>query len=293
MRWRLQIPASWRTEIIGDLLTLKRFTLRYGPVLLALVSAGVIGWTFASSVSNYTHGGWEIHIEQRFDSQVLINLHFHHWYYGIPLFIIALLLIRYNSLLSTFVLGLGVSLSAHSFINEHGIPSIIEGGPTLPVPPEVYFPVVTGLSMLYAFFLIRREEWLARERERERIAVSYIGKDDQVATVFARVDGWAEHYFQRKKVRQDADTKIWYAEWRGLDKENNGEWQLHYTVTPFEPGVVLWVFSIEHIPLKGSVGLIDEWIHELDDVVRPELKPILLEQLIPAEPAARSARETG
>lgn len=272
---------SFSVQIIEDLLTLKRFAWRFGPSIATLIVAAVIGWVVANSVSNYTHGGWELHMERRFNDQILFNIHFHHWYYGIPLFLIALILIQVNAMASTFLFGLGQALSAHSFINEHGIPSIIEGGTTWAVPPEIYFPIVTALSVLYAIFLIRREEWLARAREREEIAASYLGPRAQIQATFENVDQWARRHFTKKKLQHDSDTQIWYGEWRGLDDGQNGEWQIHYTVTPYEPDTVLWVFSLEHIPIKGSVGLIDDWMHELDDAIGPALEPILLRELQP------------
>lgn len=270
---------SIRAELTHNWLTFTRFAARFGPSVVALVFSAVIGWVFANSVSNYTHGGWELHIQQRFDDQILVNIHFHHWYYGVPLFFIALLLIRLNTVVSVFVFGLGQSLSAHSFINEHGIPSIIEGGPTLAIPPEIYFPVITAFALLYALFLIRREEWLARERERERIAASYLGPAGQIQSTFRRVDKWARKYFTKKKLQHDRDTEIWYGEWRGLDPAGNGEWQMHYTVTPYETNTVLWVFTLEHMPIKGSVGLIDDWMHELDDALGPALRPVVLREI--------------
>ena len=275
---------AWKTEVIQDLLVLRRFALRYAPSLITLAAAAVVGWLFASSVSNYTHGGWELHIERRFQQTIEVNIHFHHWYYGIPLFLISLLLIQVNSTASNFVFGLGQSLAAHSYINEHGIPSIIEGGPTWNVPPEVYFPIVTALSLLYAFFLIRREEWLARAREREEVALSYVGNGSDLDEIIARVDEWARKRMTKRILRHDADNHIWYGQWRGLDAEHRGEWQLNYTITPFDPGEVLWVFRLDHIPMTGSVGLIDEWLHELDDVVHDKLQAILLHELSPSPP---------
>lgn len=280
------IAQGWKTEVIQDLLVLRRFTLRYAPSLLTLVVAAVVGWVVASSVSNYTHGGWELHIERRFQQTVEVNIHFHHWYYGLPLFVLSLLLIQVNSTASNFLFGLGQSLAAHSYINEHGIPSIIEGGPTWNIPPEIYFPIVTALALLYAFFLVRREEWLARAREREEVALSYVGRSQDINSIMARVDEWARNYFRKKIIRREADTNIRYVQWRGLDIEHRGEWQLNFTVTPFEPGEVLWVFRLEHIPMTGSVGLIDEWLHELDDAVSDKLQPILLHQLSPSRPPA-------
>lgn len=272
---------SFRVQLTQDWLTLRRFINRYGPSIFTLIAAAVIGWVVANSVSNYTHGGWELHVERRLNEQILINIHFHHWFYGVPLFFLALLLIQVNTMASTFVFGLGQALSAHSFINEHGIPSIIEGGPTLPIPSEVYFPIVTAFAVLYAIFLVRRQEWLARAREREKLAVSYIGQATEVTPTFERIDNWARMHFTKKKLQRDRDTQIWYGEWRGLDHDQRGEWQMHYSVTPYEPGTVLWVFTLEHVPINGSVGLIDDWMHELDDALGPSLKPILLREMEP------------
>jgi hypothetical protein len=283
-----QALESFRLDLTQDWLTLGRYVRRFGPPVAALVLAAVLGWAIASSVSNYTHGGWEIHFEQRFNNQILVNIHFHHWYYGIPLFFLALMLIRANMMASTFVFGLGQSLSAHSFLNEHGIPSIFEGGPTWNIPPEVYFSVITAFSLLYAGFLIRREEWLEREHERERIAASYIGATAHLGSTFRRIDNWARRHFSQKKLQHDRDTQIWYGEWRGLDAAQKGEWQMHYTATPYEPETLLWVFSLEHIPINGSVGLIDDWMHELDDALGPALQPILLREPAPSLPVSAS-----
>lgn len=279
-----QDENSLRVELTQGWLTFGRFVRRFGPSVATLIVAALAGWLIANSVSNYTHGGWEIHFEQRFEDKVLVNIHIHHWYYGVPLFFVALLLIRVNVLASTFVLGLGEALSAHSFLNEHGIPSIIEGGPTWNVPNEVYFPIVTALSLLYALFLIRREEWLVRERERERISASYIGPAAQLGSTFRRVDNWARKHFTKKKIQHDLYTQVWYGEWSGLDASEKGEWQLHYTATPYEADKLLWVFSLEHIPISGSVGLIDDWMHELDDALGPTLEPALLREPAPAQP---------
>jgi hypothetical protein len=267
---------SWRENLFRFGFLLKRFSARYGPAIATLMLAAIIGWTIANGVSNYTHGGWELHIERRFNQTIEVNIHFHHWYYGIPLLLLAFALIEFKTLASTFAFGLGQALSAHSFINEGGIPSIIEGGATWRVPPEIYFPIVTALSILFAFFLIRREEWLQRAKEREEITASYLGKRAETDTTLAQVDVWARGHFTRKKIHRDADTQILYGEWSALDREHRGEWQMHYTVMPFDPQTSLWVFRIEHIPLVGRVGLVDDWIQELDQVVKAMLQPVIL-----------------
>ncbi len=260
--WQVQLRRTW--------LLLLRFTRRYGKAVLALVFAAVIGWTVANSVSDYTKGGWEMHFVQR---DLGINLHFHHWFYGIPLYLIAFALIEWNTTISIFLFGLGLTLSAHSFINEGGIPSIVEGGPTLRIPPEIYFPAVTGLALLYAFFLIRREEWILRAREREEIAESYLCPKARMDEVLQRLDDWAAQHLRRKKHTIDPDTNIEYGYWHALDPKTNGEWELYYTVSPFDEQLNLLVVRIDHVPLEGRTGQLDDWISELDAALRPLAQP--------------------
>lgn len=280
--WRVQLRSTWFLLI--------RFTRRYGRALLALALAAVIGWTFANSVSDYTKGGWEIHFIQR---DLGINLHFHHWFYGIPLYLIAFALIEWNTIFSIFMFGLGETLSAHSFINEGGIPSIFEGGPTLRIPPEIYFPVVTALTLLYAFFLIRREEWVLRAREREEIAESYLCPKENMKEVLQQLDGWAAQHLRRKKFRIDPDTKIEYGYWYALDVKANGEWELYYTVSPFDEELNLLVIRLDHVPLEGRTGQLDDWIRALDAVLRPLAQPAVAGPEIAHELAAASAGTGG
>ncbi len=247
-----------------------RFSERYGFAVLALVASVVIGWTVASGVSDYTHGGWEIHFIQR---DVGINLHFHHWYYGIPLYLIAFAIIRWNATVSIFLFGLGETLAAHSFVNEHGIPSIFEGGPTWRVSPEVYFPVVTALTLLYAFFLVRREEWLARVRDREEIATSYLCRRDRTDAVLTTLRKWAALFLDHHKEYVDSDTNIRYGHWHGPDRERDGEWQLRYTVAPFDERLDLVVIHLEHVPIQGRAGQLDNWIVDLDALLKPLAQP--------------------
>lgn len=253
-------------------LLLVRFTHRYGGAVFTLFASTVIGWVIASSVSDYTKGGWEIHFIER---SLGWNIHFHHWYYGIPLGLIAFAILEWNTTVSIFLFGLGQTLAAHSFINEHGIPSIIEGGPTLPIPAEVYFPLVTAFSMLYAFFVIRREEWLVRAREREEIAVSYLCPKSQMDRVLSNLDSWANRYFVHKKCRLDKDTGIEYGRWRAIDKNAHGEWQLQYVASPFDERLNLLVIRLNHIPLQGRAGQMDEMIQEIDTALFPLAQPAI------------------
>src|SRR5512135_3127783 len=198
---------DWKFRVAQDWFLLVRFTRRYGMAMLALIASAVIGWGIANSVSDYTKGGWEIHFIQR---GIGLNLHFHHWYYGIPLGLLAFALIEWNATVSIFLFGLGQTLAAHSFINEHGIPSIVEGGATWQISPEIYFPIVTALALLYAFFIIRRQEWLLRAKEREEISESYLCLKERTAEVLVCLNDWAARYLTHKKTHLDRYTLVEY-----------------------------------------------------------------------------------
>ncbi len=282
MRSSTSIP-EWQVQLRGSWLLLVRFARRYGKALVALALSVVIGWTVASGVSDYTQGGWEMHFVQR---DLGINLHFHHWFYGIPLYLLAFALIGWNTTVSIFFFGLGETLAAHSYINEGGIPSIFEGGPTLRIPPEIYFPAVTALGLLYAFFLIRREEWVLRAREREEIAESYLCPKARTHEVLQQLDGWAATHLQRKNYRIDPDTNIEYGYWHALDLKSNEEWELYYIVSPFDKELNLLVVRLDHVPLQGRTGQLDDWIRELDAALRPVAQPAVEGPLVAREAAA-------
>lgn len=260
----------WRQVAAHYWLLLQRFSRRYGSALLVLVASAVIGWWVASSVADYTKGGWEVHFIER---GIGLNIHFHHWYYGLPLYLIAFLTIEWHATLSIFLFGLGETLAAHSFINEHGIPSIIEGGPTWRVPPEVYFPIATGAALLYAFFIIRREEWLIRAREREEIAESYLLRRGEKEAVLDCLHRWAIKYLVNPKERVDHDADILYGQWHAIDREERGEWQFHYVISPFDSLLDLLVVRLEHIPMQGHAGQIDDLMRELDTELKPFVHP--------------------
>jgi hypothetical protein len=81
-------------------LLLARFSRRCGPAVLTLLVAAVLGWLAANGVSDHTKGGWEIHFIER---GIGLNPHFHHWYYGIPLGLIAFAIIEWNAIVSIFL----------------------------------------------------------------------------------------------------------------------------------------------------------------------------------------------
>lgn len=263
-------PPDLRTRAAHYALLVFRFSRRYGVAMLALIASAIIGWALASGVSDYTNGGWELHIVER---SLDLNIHFHHWYYGLPLYLLAFAIIEWSATLSIFLFGLGQTLAAHSFINERGIPSIIEGGPVWHLVPEIYFPISTALALFYAFFIVRREEWLLRAREREEIATSYLFRRTDVDDIRGRLDHWAGRYLANRKERVDRDTNIIYGEWRAIDREERGEWQFHYVISRFDEVLDLLVVRLEHIPLEGRAGEMDNWIQELDDALKAIAQP--------------------
>ena len=258
-------------------LTLK-FVDRYGLAIAALISSALIGWLVANGVSDYTKGGWELHIQQR---ALGVNIHFHHWYYGIPLGLIALLLIHKQTTLSIFLFGLGATLSTHSFINEHGIPSIFEGGETLRVPAELYLPAVTMLCVLYAFFIIRREEWLVRAKERDELAVTYFVDNAQVAQTLETLDGWSESHFGRRRFHRDRWTDIRYCYWNQVDRDLRGEWQLHWNCAAFDELSHVLVIKLQHVPMIGRKGTLDEWLLEIHALLKPTTQLAVSENSLP------------
>jgi hypothetical protein len=269
---RIGAPLDVRTRAVEYWLLLARFSRRYGPAVLTLFLSVIIGWLAASSVSDYTKGGWEIHFIER---GIGLNLHFHHWYYGLPLGLLAFAVIELSPNVSIFLFGLGQTLAAHSFINEGGIPSIVEGGATWRIAPEVYFPFVTAFALLYAFFIIRREDWLVRAREREEISESYLCPKARTDDVIQRLDDWAEKYLTHKKQHTDADTNIQYGHWHTLDAMTNSEWQLDYVISPFDDQLNLLVVRLVHIPLKGRASDLADRIRELDAVLKPLAQPVI------------------
>ncbi len=261
-----------KTRLKQYWLLIARFSRRYGPAVLTLVASALIGWLIANSVSDYTKGGWEIHFIER---GIGLNLHFHHWYYGVPLGLLAFALIEWNATVSIFLFGLGQTLAAHSFINERGIPSIIEGGATWRVPPEVYFPIVTALALLYAFFIIRREEWLVRAREREEISESYLSPKTRENDVVKTIDQWGARYFVQNKEHIDSDTHIRYGHKQALDNKTDSEWQFDYILSPFDEQLDLLVVRLHHIPLEGRAGELDDRIRDLDTALQSLVQPAI------------------
>lgn len=266
---------KWLSLPLQYLFWFENFVRRYWLPITLMLGAGIIGWVLANSVSNYTQGGWELHIRERFNKDTRVDLHIHHWFYGLPLYLVALLLIDVQVNASIFLFGLGQAISAHSFINEGGIPSIFEGGPTWRIPPEIYFPAVTALCFLYLFFLMRRGEWLARAQEREEIAMSYLTLKAQSSSVLSELEHWADYHLTRGQKKFDAAKQSTYGAWSLFDPKKREEWQLDYILTPYDDARSLLTVRLTHIPHAGYLGLLDDWFNELDGVLGDLAQPIV------------------
>ena len=261
----------FRNLAVRNALVLRRFVRLYGLAVLVLVVSAVLAWIIADSVSDYTHRGWEMHIIQ---PNLGVNLHFHHWYYGVPLGLLAFLLLDVNATLSVFIFGLGQSLAAHSFLHEGGIPSLIEGGTTLRVPGYLYFPVVTAIAMLYMFFVMRREEWLAMAREREEVAVSYFSAAEKQREAVAALDGWAEARFRRARCRDDRATGIRTGQYSRVTFDNRDLWSLEYASTPYDDGRHILVVRLQHTPFRHESTRLLDWLNDLHRVMAPHVEMI-------------------
>jgi hypothetical protein len=110
------------------------------------------------------------------------------------------------------------------------------------------------------------------------------------------LDGWAVQHLRRKKHTIDADTKIEYGYWHALDPETNGEWELYYTISPFDEQLNLLVIRLDHVPLQGRTGQLDDWIRELDTALKPLAQPAVegpeIAHKAAALPAAASPNAT-
>jgi hypothetical protein len=246
--------------VLRNAITLWRFVRLYGGALFLLVVGALIAWGVAEAVSDYTQRGWEIHILQ---PTLGINLHFHHWYFGIPLALLAFLLLDANATASIVLFGMAQSLSAHSFINEGGIPSVFENGATFAVPSYLYFPITTGVTMLYMFFVMRREEWLRVAREREEIAISYFSAADRQPLALAALDRWAMTYFQRVRRHADPKTGIHTGQYSLATQPSDGLWSLEYASTPYDDGRHILVVRLQHSPFHQESARLLDWLNSL------------------------------
>ena len=239
--------------VASYLLLAERFVELYWPYVAAAVGGAALSWLTADAASDYTKGGWELHVQQRAWG---LDLHVHHWYYGLPLLAIAFLLLDTRPVLSVFVFVFGQSLAAHSYHNERGIPSIFEGGATLAVPPFIYWPVASLLVALFTFFVVRAHEWLTLSAEREEAAASYVTDAVGAAAALDAVDAWARVEFDRAET---ATTKrgVRTASYTRLDAGTRGLWELLCGATPLDGDRRLLTVRVLHVPLRGDAALLD------------------------------------
>jgi hypothetical protein len=251
-------------RIVGSYLLLaKRFVELYWRYVAAAVGGSALSWLTADAASDYTKGGWEFHIQQRAWG---LDLHVHHWYYGLPLLAVAFLLLDTRPILSVFVFVFGQSLAAHSYHNEHGIPSIFQGGETIAVPPFIYWPVASLLVALFTFFVVRAHEWLTLSAEREEAAASYVTDAASAAAALDAIDAWARTEFDRAET---ATTKrgVRTASYSRLDAETRGIRELLCGATPLDGDRRLLTVRVLRVPLRGDDALLD-LLARVDGIVK-------------------------
>ena len=272
-----------------------------------LVASAIFGWLAAHSVSDYTKGGWEIHFIQR---GIGLNLHFHHWYCGIPLGLLAFAIIesglslqchfeRFLREISTAITRFLTSFEMTSESPANGIrffrffcsawdkhsPHIRSSTSTASL--RLSRAVKPGVSRPKSIFRLpprsrgctRSSSSVAkngsRAKEREEISESYLCPKVKTADVIQRLDDRAAKYLTHKKQHIDRDTKIQYGHWRALNGQVTGEWQLDYVVSPFDAQLNLLVVRLQHVPMVGCAGQLDDWIREMDAALQPLAVPAI------------------
>lgn len=266
--------------LIGSYLVFaRRFVTLYWRYLLAVAGGAAGAWLSADAVSDYTRGGWELHIEQRAWG---LDLHVHHWYYGLPLLALAFVLIDRRPVAAVFTFVLGQSVAAHSYYNEGGIPSIVEGGATIAVPPFVYWPLASLLVGLFTFFVVRAHEWLVLSAEREEAAQSYLLEADDAGPAIAALHAWAAGAFDRRVAGMRDGSRV--GTFSTLESQARGLWELRYRATPFDDGRVLLTVRIEHFPHRHESRRLLELLSEADGALRAACRrePTLAGPLRPA-----------
>ena len=94
------------------------------------------------------------------------------------------------------------------------------------------------------------------------------------------LDEWAQAHFTKKRMYFDRWTHIEYGYYRALDRSLHGEWQLHYTAAPFDELSHLLVIKLQHIPMIGRKGTLDEWLEEIHVLLKPHASLILSEDRV-------------
>jgi hypothetical protein len=249
----------------------RRFTVLYWQYVAAVLAACAIAWLSADAASDYTRGGWELHFEQRAWG---LDLHIHHWYYGLPLLVIAFVLLHLRPVASVFSFVMGQALAAHSYHNEGGIPSIIEGGGVVAVPAFVYWPIASLLVALFTFFVVRSHEWLALSAEREEAAATYLADCAGCERALIALDQWGLEEFDRAAVRRGRGG-IRTVTFTRLERNARGLWELQYAATPYDDGRMLLTVRIQHLPYRAESERLLVLLNHADVLVRPFAAPVI------------------
>jgi hypothetical protein len=249
----------------------RRFATLYWRYLAAVAGAAAFAWLSSDAASDYTRGGWELHFEQRAWG---LDLHVHHWYYGLPLLAIAFALLHRRPVASVFIFVFGQAVAAHSYHNEGGIPSIVEGGDVLAVPAFVYWPVASLLVAVFTFFVVRAHEWLALSAEREEAAITYLAASGDCGRAIAALDRWGSEEFQQAVVRSGRDG-IRAVSYTRVEKHARGIWELQYATSPYDDGRLLLTVRILHLPYRAESHHLLELLEKADGIVRAFAAPVI------------------
>ena len=256
-------------RVVRYVLLAGRFAELYWTYVAAVVIGAALSWVLADAASDYTEGGWELHLEQRAWG---LDLHFHHWYYGIPLLAIAFTLLDTKPVGSVFVFVFGMALSAHSFHNEGGIPSIFENGATLAVPDYLYWPVASLLAALFTFFVVRSHEWLAIQSASEEAAASYVAGREACDAAFEALSAWGRTEFDTETAHREPRA-VRVASFSRLERRVRGIWELHCSTRPVGDGRFLLTVRVVHMAPRRSTARLVEMLARADELVGPFAEP--------------------
>jgi hypothetical protein len=247
-----------------------RFARLYWRYLAAVLAGASLAWLAANAASDYTRGGWEFHLEQRAWG---LDLHFHHWYYGVPLLAVAVALLDTRPVLAVFLFVFGQALSAHSYQNEGGIPSIFQGGATLVVPAFLYWPVASLLAALFTFFVVRSHEWLAIQASTEEASQTYRAGPEACDAALAALAEWARGEFERETSTAAPDGAR-SASFSRIELGMRGLWELHCAALPVGDGTFLLTVRVRHMSRANRTRRLLEFLTRADERVRPFAEPV-------------------
>ncbi len=247
-----------------------QFTWLYWRYVAAALAGASLAWLLAGAASDYTRGGWEFHLEQRAWG---LDLHFHHWYYGVPLLGVAVAILDSSPVTSVFVFIFGQALSAHSYHNEGGIPSLFEGGHTLAVPAFVYWPAASLLAALFTFFVVRSHEWLAVRASSEEASVSFTATRDACVLAFDALTAWARSEFEREKTSASSSGDR-SASFSRLEENIRGIWELHCASREIDDDECLVTVRIRHMALTRNPQRMLAFLGQANECVRPFAEPL-------------------